>query len=82
MKEKLPQIVEVKWKDSWTSSDTKWTRKQLEEEPDLILTSAGYLVHQDKRGINLATEYRIENGICRHVHHIPAGLILKIRKVK
>ena len=82
MKEKLPPIVEVKWKDSWTNNGAKWSREDLRREPDFILTSTGYLMHRDNRGINIAGEYRKEDKMGRQVQHIPAKMILKVRRLK
>ena len=82
MKEKQPPIVEVRWKDSWTNATGKWTAEDFHQEPNFILTNAGYLIHQDERGINLASQYREEEKESRHVQHIPAGMILKVRKLK
>lgn len=81
MKKKPISIVEIKWKDSWTSSLRKWNAEDLRQEPDFISTSAGYLMHQDKRGINIAGEYRQEDKAGRHVQHIPAGMILSVKKL-
>jgi len=81
MKKQDPPIVEVKWKDSWTNGTGKWTAEDLRKEPDFILTSAGYLIHRDKRGINIAGEYRAEDKAGRHVQHIPAQMILSVKKI-
>ena len=75
-------IVEVTWKDSWSNSAGKWTAEELKREPDFILTSTGYLMHRDKRGINIASEYHKEDKTARHVQHIPAKMILKVRELK
>jgi len=82
MQKKMPVVVEVEWKDSWTNDTGRWSAKQLREEPDFILTSTGYLLHRDKRGINLAGEYREQDKTGRHVQHIPAEMILEVRKLK
>ena len=81
MEDKLPPIVEVKWKDSW-SSNTRWTAEELKREGDFIMSSTGYLMHRDKRGINLCGEYRRENKTGRQIQHIPARMILKVRRLK
>ena len=82
MTKKLPPTVEVIWKDSRTNSTGKWSREDLKHEPDFILTSAGYLMHRNKRGINIASEYRKEDKLGRHVQHIPAAMVLKVKKLK
>ena len=75
-------IVEITWKDSWTSSMGKWNVEDLKKEPDFILTSAGYLLHQDKRGINIAGEYREVDKMGRHIQYIPASMIIRVRRLK
>ena len=79
---KLPPIVEITWKDSWTNSGGKWSSEDLRREPNFILTSAGYLIHRDKRGINIAGEYRKEDKMGRHVQHIPAAMVLRVKRLK
>jgi len=82
MQEKMPVVVEVKWRDSWSNSTSRWTVDELRKEPDLVLMYTGYLIHRDKRGIDLASQYRAADKSCRHVHHIPQANILKVRKLK
>ena len=82
MHKKSCPIVEITWKDSWTSNAGKWTAEDLKKEPDFILTSAGYLLHRDKRGINIAGEYRAADKASRHVQHIPADMIIRVKTLK
>lgn len=77
-----PKIVEVIWRDSWSSNNTKWKAEDLQREPDFILKSIGYLLHQDKRGVNIAGEYREEDKAGRQIQHIPKALVIKIRELK
>lgn len=77
----MPKIVEVTWRDSWTNTNQKWRAEDFKNEPDFILNSVGYLVHQDKRGVNIVGEYRQEDKCGRQAQHIPKAMILKIRKI-
>lgn len=76
------KIVEITWKDSWSNSTAKWTVEEIKREPDFLLKSTGYLLHRDRRGINIASEYRDVDKTARHVQHIPATLILKVKEAK
>ena len=76
-----PKVVEVTWEDSW-SSNSNWTVDELKREPGMILHSTGYLINRDKKGIDLAGEYRENREMGRHIQHIVASTIIKVRELK
>jgi hypothetical protein len=71
-------VVHVRW------FDASYQRGELTEDelsPRVEMESAGLLVREDGDNISLALDYYREDGLWRHVEHIPKVNLLRITRL-
>lgn len=74
-----PQLVVVEWFDAWTDGTEPVTLAdaRVEHEPKVI-TTIGWCLYQDSRGIKIANEHYNDDELYRGQTFIPAGMIKSV----
>jgi hypothetical protein len=77
----LPFIA-VKWGDAWGDAATTITPQNAHEthKPEVI-TTFGFLVYENEKGIRLASEY-CDDGSYRGTSFIPRGIVIDVIPIK
>lgn len=77
------QVVQMTWEDAW-ANDGYWNDEEFKSSRPYIIEQYGLVVQDDASGITTTAERMPKDarGQYRHVHHVPRGMIRKIRVLK
>lgn len=70
------KVVWVRWQDASFISDRWKTAEELGEHTAFQLLSAGLLVHENREGLWIATDYAADEDTWRYTSFIPKRLII------
>jgi hypothetical protein len=78
-KTKKPQLIIVEWGDAHAGA--RWIVEEDMVKRPLVVTWVGFLVSNTKEGLSLAFGLDESGNYAGHMF-VPAGMIIKIKKVK
>ena len=79
MKHPYPVVI-VTWNDAIEHSE-EFTESEIKHEP-AVQHTAGFLIKRTKKGVTIATEYNGDGTGVRTTNFIPAGMVVKVTKLK
>ena len=74
--------VEVVWEDAWSNAGNNWIAEGMAREPGIILHTTGFLLNNNKCGVDIAMEWAPGDQHYRKVQHIPRSYVRSVRRVK
>lgn len=73
-----PPLVVVTWRDAWFDFDHA---EATEPRSDYLVTTVGYVIHEDARFLSIAQEVLPDDDGFRAVTHIPVAVIVSVAPV-